>query len=284
MCRQVQPNSKSGPMRWANQQGLALLLVLWVLLLAGILGLSVAGSSRTGIDLVRANLDRAQAEAIADAGVHEAIFRLLAAMSDDVSSEPLTLAPFDVPVGQGLASVRIEDEDGKIDLNAASEQLLAGLFGAAGMTAGDAQLLAEELVTQRGENEAIFGSIVQLRGAGAVSQDLFEHLESAITVWSHADGLDPKVASPIAVQALPRVTAKIAERLISGEMADEIGGLDEAEPYLFRSRGQYFTVRSEAAMPNGARYLRIAIIGLTRGSKAPFQILEWRQGSGSLRP
>ncbi len=60
-----------------GQRGLALVTVLWVLVLLSLIAASSTKTTRTEINVTRNIIDNAKAEALADAGVYQAIYALL---------------------------------------------------------------------------------------------------------------------------------------------------------------------------------------------------------------
>ena len=125
----------------ASNRGIALISVLWITGLLAVMAASFASSARTEARLAHNHEESAKAEALADAGVYRAVFGLL-----DLDPETAWRAgdaAYSFSVGDGDVQVWIEDEDGKIDLNAAALQLIAGLFMAVGLPEEEAQLLAD---------------------------------------------------------------------------------------------------------------------------------------------
>jgi general secretion pathway protein K len=282
----------------SGERGFALLLVLVALALASVLALSIAADTRTGIALARSRLDSARAEALADAGVHAAVFRLLGAL--DADAGPIERR-YRLSLGDGEITIEVEDEDGKIDLNFASPELLARLVQAAGLDGDAASALIEQLLRRRGDEEpdgsaplaagtaapvvaGLLSSVVELRQVPGVSQALFERLEPAVTVTAESDGFDPAVAPLLAVRALPDITPETAARLMAGEPAFEIEGLAEAEPFILETRQGIYTIRAHARTSAGASFVRIALIELNYAPDEPFIVHDWRQGATAPSP
>jgi general secretion pathway protein K len=127
----------------ASNRGIALISVLWVTTLLAVMAASFASSARTEARLAYNHEERAKAEALADAGFHRAVFGLLDL--DPATAWRAGDAAYSFPVGDGDVQVWIEDEDGKIDVNAASLELMAGLFMAVGLSDEEARLLADRI-------------------------------------------------------------------------------------------------------------------------------------------
>ena len=102
------------PMIAGSNRGIALLSVLWVTGLLAVMAASFASSARTEARLAHNQEESAKAEALADAGVHRAVFGLLDLDRD--TAWRAGDAAYVFSLGDGDVQVWIEDEDGKIDL------------------------------------------------------------------------------------------------------------------------------------------------------------------------
>ena len=89
-------------MRLGNRQGLALIAVLWGLVLLSVIAASVATTTRTETRLAHNLVENAKAKALADAGVHHAILRLLSPETEGLLTpemeNPLKLGSEPAPV------------------------------------------------------------------------------------------------------------------------------------------------------------------------------------------
>ncbi|MDX1483405.1 MAG: type II secretion system protein GspK, partial [Alphaproteobacteria bacterium] len=117
-------------MTGGRQRGIALVAVLWALVLLAVIAATVSRESRTQSRLARNFVDGAQAEALADGGVHRAIDGLSRPVAAGGWRVDGTVYGWRRPDGE--VRIRIEDEGGKVDLNRAGAALLRDLFLAAG--------------------------------------------------------------------------------------------------------------------------------------------------------
>ena len=115
------------------QRGVVLLVVLWIVLAMGLLGMSFAGAIRTELNAARNVIDQKQAYYLSRAGIEYAVYKLLEARSAFSQAEQALAGEFDqVPdvlsgkvtlrMDNGSADVEILDESGKINLNAPASQ------------------------------------------------------------------------------------------------------------------------------------------------------------------
>jgi general secretion pathway protein K len=267
----------------ARQGGFVLLLVLWSISLLALLGAHVAATGRSEIALA-ANLQAAAtAEALADGGVHEAIWHLLA--------EPGRRW---VPDGTartrqrpgGTTEIRLESEAGKIGLNAAPPELLRALFLRLGLTEAEAGSLAAAILDWRspGQRPRIGGAKeAQYRAAGrdyAPPLSAFRSLDELGLVLGMTPDLLARARPYLSVHAPREPDLRRADRLVVQTVMDVAGPQRAAflEATADRERAEVVmvTVRAATAGPRAARFVRRAEIGLRPGAAGrSWRILSW---------
>ena len=119
-------DGQNRPGRGSRPRGLALVSVLWVLALLALMATSLSWTTRTQINLTHNLVENATAEALADAGVHRAILGMLLPAEAAFWRGDGTVYAW--RFGSGEVRISVQDEGGKIDLNRATDQLIAGLF------------------------------------------------------------------------------------------------------------------------------------------------------------
>jgi len=114
-----------------STRGFALIVVLWFLVLIAAIATYLLANARSETAIAQNIRAAAAAEALADAGIAEAVFN----QTDPVVSRqwPLDGVPHDISFGSGSVAIQLYDETLKINPNLASESLLSGLFQAAGV-------------------------------------------------------------------------------------------------------------------------------------------------------
>ncbi|HYG90384.1 MAG TPA: hypothetical protein VD978_29460 [Azospirillum sp.] len=292
---------RSGP-----RAGFALVTVLWIVLILSLIAASLMASGRLGLLRTRHAVETTQARALADGAVERVVLDLLRAyLSGSPAPRPAALA---LPADGGSIDVRIEDEDGKIDLNRAEPPLLAGLFVQAGLAPAEAAALVDAVADFRdpddlrrlhgaededyaklgrpeGAKDAAFDSVDELLQVAGVTPELFWRIAPALTVYSGRATIDPTVAPRLALQALPGVDSRLADFLAnfrpgrprsaaSGPLPD----LSKVQTMMTPSRHQVFTVRAVARTQGGAAFVREAVVQLSKDVNRPYAILAWRQG------
>lgn len=286
-------------------RGLALVLVLWVLALLSLLAAGFLTATRSEMLAVRARIDAARAEALADGAVHWAIARLLRAevlsASGDAAWPPLDGRPLALRLPGGEAEVRIQDAGGLIDLNAAEPPLLAGLLSALGLSGPDAERLLARLLDFRdadsvsrpdGAEDADYAAIGlpygakdgpldrvdELRQIPGFSPALVRRIAPLVTTLSGARGVDPTTAPEPVLAAVPGLgRSEIANILGAREQ-----GLDAAD-FAGRGRSGFvasgrtsFRILAVAEAEGGGRFAREAVIQLRSGPDG-YRIRRWEQ-------
>jgi general secretion pathway protein K len=260
-----------------QERGIALVIVLWV----GLLVVAIAGAfiadTRSSTQMARNFLDNAEARAMADGGVHLAIFELAR-----LDSEPQIRRdgePIKHVVPGGTLEMFIESEVGKIDLNNASDELLAGLFQSAGIDgekAGDLVAAVEKFredeeeriqdrlrnlpdeTVRTGRTQFIktaklsnqnrsggaraFQSVDSLGQVNGMTAELHARLRSAITVYG-ATGLDYLTSPREALLAIPGVSVEAVDTFLEnrgGEPPD-----DPLQEFLTQGRARDHWQESE---------------------------------------
>jgi general secretion pathway protein K len=290
-----------------RQRGIALLVVVWVLALLAVLIVGFSGDARTELLLARNNYQSAAARAIADAGVSLAIFGVL----DPV---PETQWPADgrarlLRYADGMIRVSVQDEGGKIDLNAAPPELLAGLLRSVGLSPADAFRLAQTIDEwrqaqqkadapasgRRGASRAIrrqattFRVIEDLHLVPGVTPDVYDRVAPFVTVYSGVADIDPLTAPAEVLRSLPDVNAAEVEDFLSARQ--RLGPVPGQLPTLSGAAGGFLahrmlqnaTVISEGKTAGGTSFTRSAVVSLSADPSAPYSILAWRQGSRAPR-
>lgn len=213
--------------RFRFQRGFALVAALWVLMLISILAASYSLTARTSVALARNAVGAAEAEALADAGVHRVMAGLVA--TSETPFYRIDRTPYQWAFAGGLVRFTIEDESGKIDINTAPAKLLSALLQVVGVRAKDADAAADAIVSYRerltGESgfgddaatggESIvedttapparsqaFALVEELLRVPGISGDLYRRVAPFITVYTGAEEPDEVAALPETALAL----------------------------------------------------------------------------------
>ncbi len=199
-----------------SQRGMAMVLVLWVISLMTIMAGSFALSTQREAGILSHAHERAKAIALAEGGVNYAM--LMLSLPDPKLRWLADGTPYVWQVEGARVHIRIMDEGGKIDLNAAQEQTLQTVFKFVlhneelGARLTDAILDwrdPDELKRTHGAEAEDYQSrrmnappqnrnfliMDELRGVMGVTPELYRKLESWFTLYTGDGGLNPAKAS-----------------------------------------------------------------------------------------
>ncbi len=288
-------------------RGAALLLVLWLVAMLTALVGSFALAARTehlqGQVLARG----VEAQALARAGLEYAIWRLtrddrrLRWMADgrEYRWEPGPLGP------GGAVSVRITDEQGKVDLNMADAELLSALLQAAGLARDEAAAIAAAILAWRdvdaltqpgggaedrdyaaagrhyGAADAPFASVAELEQVLGMTPALYARIAPSLTVYSGRPVPDPAFAPATVLAALGYDADAVRARreAWSPDSGAPPPQLTPGQPLVADNSGTY-SIESRARVRGRTAVLRVVVRsggnGLPGSAWTP---LRWEEGA-----
>ncbi len=273
-----------------RQQGVALVLVLWVITLLSVIAGNFAYSMRSEAQIANNLLQVAQAQAQADAGFHRALFELLKPPTDLQRWQADGVEHQFVLDGVELR-VSVLDESGKIDLNVAPAALLKGLFKSAGLSEEASTGLLGKIRPTNAANAAnitppkTFESVDDLQKIEGMNAALFHKLAPALTVYSGIGIINAQVAAREVLLAIPGVNPALVEQyvqdrqkaLLDGQSVPPfpggVGFVGTVPPGL-----SAFSVRSEAFVGGRVGFVRLAVARLSRNMHQSPQVLAWGEG------
>ncbi len=288
-----------------KDQGFALLIVVWFLVLIGTIStyLLVNGRAETAIaHNIRA---AASAEALADAGIARAAFNQA---DPEISRRwPLDGKAHLVTLPGGEISIRLEDENRKINPNLASDVLLAALLQACGLEHGVARRLGAAMadwVSPDGPARELGAKLEQYLAAGrrygppnapletlddlnlvlGMTPAIFASIRPYLSIHTEADLPDLRNAPPTIRRAV--ALASIQKRA-NEEDGDEPDG-SEPTPALQKLRPQDAKTETEperlidvqvtARGRDGGVFVRYAVLRLEADNPRGYTVLEWQRG------
>ncbi len=288
----------------SRQCGMALMLVLWVLAVLTIMGGAFALSTRRALEQTQYEQVAAQSVALADGGVHYAMFMLTHPDPMQRWRSDGTVYPLRLPAGD--LRIQIHDEGARMDINAMQEPTLRAFFASVFGDDALAARLTDTVLDWRdpdslrrmqgaeiedyraagrmpGPQNRPFLMPEELAGVLGMTPDIFLRLESLITVWSGQDGIDPTKASAEMLRVLFRGDEKMVAQVLAARSAN----LDGRGPGLTIPPvpGFNFVTATNAAYRvsvdtsiNGEPGLGVEAVVRTGGVVAgkPFAIASWK--------
>jgi general secretion pathway protein K len=279
--------------RTDRQRGAVLIVVLWCVGLVGALLLAALGTGRTDTLVARNAVALARAQLAAEGAAQLALARLLIRRAEGRAGATGDAEPWSD--GDVAGRVAVLDENGRVDLNEASFELLAGLVQAVGRAEAEASALACAILGFRGALDPrcalipsvlpgrVFTATAQLATLPGADPGLVAALLPHVTVHSGAFGIDPAAATREALLAVPGHSAGIVEQFLLRRAAraplGEGGSVYDVLPpsrYLTASPGLVFVIHAEAVAPGGATYRVEHVVRLGAGDDRPYRTLAWR--------
>jgi general secretion pathway protein K len=279
--------------------------VLWVLALLAVVIVGFTSDARTELLLARNHYASASARAIADTGVSFAILGI-------TDPSPQTQWHADgrareLSYGGGSIRVAVQDEAGKIDLNFAPPELLAGLLKTLGLADNEAAGIAQSIdrwrrahgsdsdaqsgavsgLPRRQQDEA-FRAIEELRLVPGVTRSLYDRMAPFITVYSGVPDIDPLTAPAEVLRSLPganpqEIETFLAERERLGPEPGALPPLSGVTGYLVHRGLQAVMIISEGKIVGGTTFTREVVVALAPDPSAPYSVLTWRPARRPLR-
>ncbi len=310
MIRTRLPMSKLSTL--ARQRGFALVMVLWAAVVLALIAGGVARLSRADLNLSRNLIESTQAELAADGALWTAIYMIVNGDPADWHTDGTVYA---WRFGDAEVRVRVRDEMGRIDINAASPELLAALFVAAGVGPEEATGLADAVEEYRNQDvkypddpgdprnsgivrrrrgpDPTFALTDELAQVPGMPRALPGRIADAITVYTAIASPRPGAASPLALAAIegrefvePGDVEDVSETVETLALGNRPAVLSEpAEPAeAARGSPRVLHIEAEAVSAGGSYFAREAVIALDRRETLGYRLRLWRRGTRVLFP
>jgi general secretion pathway protein K len=299
-----------GRNRAAGELGFTFLVVMWALAILMVLSLVFGAAISGHLKTTRNAIDNARAEALADAGVQLSVLDLSAWRMRTVRDArfPRDGRPVRCSLGNGdWLTIAVEDEVGKVDLNAAGERLVAAALLAAGLAEGDAAGLAQRILDYRDGDDARrphgaetteyrdegragpknrpFDTIEEVEQVLGAAPGLAEALRPYATIYSGQVTIDVNLASR-------RLAAALSDSLgaqsafddaasMIGSLSQTMGGASQrrAPTQVSGAGGRAFRVVSQARTVQSAVFVREALVEFVASRPGAYLFRRWRKGS-----
>ncbi|MBF0460609.1 MAG: general secretion pathway protein GspK [Magnetococcales bacterium] len=273
-----------------KNHGFALVVVLWGIVVLSLIMMAFSADTRMEIKMARNTIEHTQMRAMADGGIEIAIYFLLDSTS---KNRWLPNGIFHaVKMKEGDLLVNVQDEGGKIDLNMASKELLQKLFSS---LYADAQIdtsLADAIIDWRDKNDlnqlnyveksgyreaglaygakhAPFESVRELRLVLGMTDEIYDAIQLAVTVYSQQAEPNKKTAPVQVLKALSDLSEMELKKILAERELSKESDEQTMEPNI----GVY-RIQSEAKGGTGVSFSRYAIVRLTGIKENPFWIYE----------
>ena len=283
----------------ASRDGFIVVAVLWMLgalaTLASIYAVYVINTATA----MGVNDQRVQAQGLMTAALELTTYRLTSADADNRPSR----GDFVFRLGRAAVAVDFRSEAGRIDLNSAPKELLAGLFAGLGAKYSNAEYYAERIIGWRtaqdpdqrneeasayrsaglayGPRQGPFGHVGELALVLGLPPFLVERALPFVTVFSGRAEINILAAAPEVVAAVPGMTP---DRLYA--VLSQVGRGPQNAQFLQRLVGDQSGITIEAGktarvavrmdFATGRHVRGEAVILLGSEAGEPFRVLSWR--------
>ena len=299
------------------QRGMVLVIVLWIVTLLAVMAGGFAYSMRVETRLATTAVERAQAHALAEAGM---AYALAWQLDPELQKQwPPNGDPHDWTFGGGRVRIEVTNASGLVNLNNAGSDLLKALLAGAGVAAADQDRLVDAIQDWRdpddqplphgaekteyraagrpGPKNANFDSVDELGQVLGMSRDLVERLASVVTVFSYESTVNPELAPARVLRALGLDEGAVADYVAARARAAADGS--PAPPWLstnnpsffFEGRSSVYHIVATAEMEAGTAVTLEAVFDVRGGVFGPGsfggvgslggqgpQLLAWREG------
>ena len=289
-----------GAAKTLGQRGWALISVLWALSILTMLVAAAQTLSFSSAQRERRALDAAETDAALDAGVVRAVLGITDPRPQQRWRVDGVAQQF-VLDGRTIR-VTVQDEFGRIDLNAADGSLLNQLLRSAGVPEDGAEALTDNILDWRGRpsdfrrlhgasaadyakaglawrpRHGAFQSVDELRLVLGMSPALFARLRPALTVYSHHPAIDITTAPREALLAYypnqPNRVGELMAKRSEARSANAIAGRPGTLADISNLSGRVFDIVVE--MPSKLRAGKHeAIVMLTNADSPAMLVMAW---------
>jgi general secretion pathway protein K len=241
-----------------RQRGFALLLVMWAVMILGVIAAAMLAGSKASQRQAYDGVDTLRRAAIEDAALTRAVAGAFTSVrgakkpGGDNLAEPVKPhwrrdgTPETIRFDGHVATITIQDETGKVDINIASKDTLTALLKTTDLSGADIEDLTKHIIDWRSapalsakdnitpvdyaglgyayhSRHGPFQTIDELRLVDGMTAEVYDQIAPGITVYSGRKDIDPATAPLAALMSLPGLDRQKA--------IDVIAGRDKGIPY-----------------------------------------------------
>ncbi|WP_177418906.1 general secretion pathway protein GspK [endosymbiont of Lamellibrachia barhami] len=280
-----------------KEQGIALVLVLWLIVLLSVIGGSHARNGRMELTIAGNQFKSLKARLHAEAGVYLAIEDLI---SPQGNSRYLLrgMENREDFLGTSL-SISIVSAVGLVDINNAETAVLSALLNSAGMKEEEQDALVDSILDWRDVDDLVrlngaekkqydfarlpyvpangaFRSVNELKLVLGMNMMVYREIAPFITVDARTGEIDTTQAPPELLQRLGQVSG-------DQELFETEGGESDGETFHAKPSHPVFHLEVYAlTKEGGSAHIRVTV-DISRREKERYRILSWRELPGKGR-
>lgn len=247
-----------------NEKGVILFICFWILVILTIFTLSIAQGVRLNLKFAKYHQDRLKSLYIAKAGIIKVLVELekdsnnwdglceFWATGIDANKDKNIFK--DIELGEGKFTVKITDEDSKININYASPDLLMNIFELSGLESEVAQDLVDTITKWRilQHKTCVLEELNSLKKFKANPNNLAK-TKDYVTVYGDNNFININTASPLVVEAVLKTFSKdseevgsLKEKIISFRQGqDGIEGNEDDQVFENNNISQYLNLNAQ---------------------------------------
>lgn len=288
------------PRAGKKRAGFALLAVIWGTGLIATLVVAFMTNGRLRLQTAQNIARSVEAGYVAESAINLTALTLLgkrdvlAGPMDDTVSDG---SPKFCVLDRAAVALAVEDESGKIDINAAGPEILSAALVGLGLADSKAQEVAAAIVAFRTPpdggiqltpksdkpiepKQSLFETTLELDQVSGVDPALFRALLPFVTVYSRAPGIDARASPPGLFAALAGFPADDVRRLTAAPYPNQINRTDPRFPSNFNQAGDHaaYLIHAEVLLASGQTTAKDALLDLRPPNGKQFAIHEMRLG------
>lgn len=283
----------------ADNKGIALLLVLWVLTILMVIVFSFSFATRTDVISTIAFKEGVERKYIAEAGIERAILEIFYRRQHMAEEDVWRIdgREYEDRLGDGFYKVRILDESGKININTTSDIILRNLLLNIGVSDEEADVIVDSIMDWKDEDDfyrlngaeseyynslpvpykpknAPFDVVEELLMVRGITPEILygsnekKGLINFITLYSKTNAININVAPKEVLSALPGISPEIADAIISYRQDKEIRDIGEVGEII----GAGFQLASPYMSSGDSELFTVDSIGYKDKSKGGYGI------------
>ena len=285
-----------------TNKGLALIVVLWVTTLLTIMASSFALTIQRETAITGGLKEKAQASALAEAGINYAILMLLS--NDEEQRWKANSSLYEINYAGKIIRIQVSDESGKIDINYADKEQLQQLFASIAIDEAMSDSLSDAILDWRDKNDLhrlngaekeqyaeaglkyeprndLFKSVEELQMVLGLTAEIYQKLEDMIRTYTKNKKINPATATRSVLLTLPDVNAAMVDEYLQQRVQNERNAEAVTPPAWFQgssNKSNVYRIIAEAMIDKNITQQVMAVIKKTRAKNGlPFEILKWNE-------
>jgi general secretion pathway protein K len=286
-----------------SDSGFILVAVLWILAALAALASTYSIYLGNAAFATQINDDRLRIRNAISTGIELSAYQLLAVPEQARPPQ----GAFTVRLARATIDASFASESARVDLNAAPQNLLEGLFAAVGVDPAQAASFADRVIGWRkkadpvGQNseveaykeagldyaprQAPFQNVLELPLVLGLPPHIVERILPLVTVYSGHPEIDIRVAPPEVLAALPNVTPDQLQKVLGARMQNPDDGdallklLGSSQALANDKSNPTARVRMQIRLDNGRTARAEVVILVMQNEDEPFRVLSWRDDS-----